>query len=160
YEHRTYPFGRPPQLSPEPDLNDLPQRKEWLSLLLLGACHTIGRARAEQHRGFLQICHQNNWLDTFAARESNADESMALLESYLDRPPGEVRYYHWARLFVPIFQLSRWLDTYVRQARSMNRSERFRLEQIFAPRLDARASGSGSDAPTGNHALGIGACFI
>jgi hypothetical protein len=138
----------------------LPQRKEWLSLLLLGACHTIGRARAEQHRGFLQMCHQNNWLDTFASRESSADDWMALLESYLDRPPGEVRYYQWAKLFVPIFHLSRWLDAYVTQARSMNHRERFRLQQIFAPRLDARASGSGRDAPSGNRALGIGACFV
>jgi hypothetical protein len=160
YERRTYPGARPPQLTPDPDLNDLPQRKEWLGLLLLGACHTIGRARAEQHRGFLETCRQNNWLDTFAARESSADDWMSLLESYLDRAPGEVRYYQWVKLFVPIFHLSRWLDTYVTQARSMNRRERFRLQQIFAPRLDARASGSGRDAPSGDRALGIGACFV
>jgi hypothetical protein len=160
FNRRMYPGGRVPQLSSEPDLADLPQRKEWLSLLLLGACHTIGRARAEQHRSFLQMCQQNNWIDTFAARESSADEWMALLESYLDRAPGETRYYHWVKLFVPIFHLSRWLDMYVKQARSMDRRERFRLQQIFAPRLDAQASGSGLDAPSGNRALGIGACFV
>jgi hypothetical protein len=64
------------------------------------------------------------------------------------------------KLFVPIYQLSRWLDTYVTWARSMNRREPFGLQQIFAPRVDARASGSGRDAPSGNRALGIGACFV
>jgi hypothetical protein len=160
YERRTYPFGRAPRLSVTPNLKDLPERKEWLSLMLLGACHTIGRAKPEHHRVFLQICHQNNWLDTFAASESSAEDWMVLLESYLDRPPREIKYYQWVKLFVPIFHLSRWLDTYVQQARSMNRNERFSLNQIFAPRLDARAGGGGHDAPSSNRALGIGACFV
>ncbi len=160
FERRTYAFGQAPKLSLAPDLKDQPQRREWLSLMLLGACHTIGRAKPEQHKGFLQLCHQNNWLDTFAARETTAEEWMALLESYLDRPQGEIKYYQWAKLFVPIFQLSRWLDSYVTQARSMNRKERFALDQIFAPRIDVRAGGGGRDAPSSNRALGIGACFV
>ena len=160
YERRTYAFGQVPKLSSRPDLNDLPQRREWLSLMLLGACHTIGRTKPEQHRGFLEICHQCNWLDTFAASVSSADDWFVLLESYLDRPPREIKYYQWAKLFVPIFHLSRWLNTYVDQARSMNRKERFALNQIFAPRLDARAGGGGRDAPSTNRALGIGACFV
>ena len=160
YERRTYAFGKAPKLSCNPKLDDLPQRKDWLSLMLLGVCHTIGRTKAEQHKGFLQICHQSNWLDTFAARESSAVEWFDLLESYLDRPRSEIKYYQWAKLFVPIFHLSRWLDDYVTQARSMNRKERFTLNQIFAPRLDARAGGGGRDAPSSNSALGIGACFV
>ena len=53
YERRTY-VGQAPNLSPVPDLKDRPQRKHWLTLFLLGACHTIGRTKPEQHKGFLQ----------------------------------------------------------------------------------------------------------
>lgn len=160
YVRRTYPFGESPQLSKNLNLRDLPQRKEWLGLMLLGACHTIGRARPEQHKGFLEMCHQNHWMDTFAISNNSAEEWLVLLGSYLDRSPPEIKYHQWVNLFVPIFQLSNWLDAYVQQALSMDRQERFRLEHVFSPRIDCRSGGGGSDAPSCKRALGIGMCFV
>jgi hypothetical protein len=161
FERRTYGAERVPRLCLRPDLNDLPTRREWLRLLLLGASHTIGRTQPEQHRDFLANCETYRWLDTFAEPDSRAEEWIDLLETYLDRQPHEVPYYQWVKLFVPIFHLSRWLEPCVRSFCSMqSRRPPWNLRQILSPREDPDSTGGGPDTPSFRQALGIGACFV
>lgn len=161
FDGRTYGVRRAPRLSREPDLNDRPVRKQWLRLLLLGSCHSIGRTQPEQHRDFLELCDSNNWLGTFADPDSNAQEWIDLLETYLDRPTPDIPYYQWVKLFVPIFQISRWLNQCVRSFCSMDsRNPGWDLEQVLSSRADPSGSGGGPDAPSFRRAFGIGACFV
>ena len=83
-----------------------------------------------------------------------------MLKNYLDQPTNDIRYYQWAKLFVPTFQLSRWLDAYVYLFAGIGKRTSFRLEQITSPRTDSASSGGGRDAPPINRTLGIGACFV
>jgi hypothetical protein len=72
YEMRLYPYGRRPQLDTDPERlrRDTSTRKQWLILWLLGAFHTIGRTRDQQHRNFLELCEEHGWLDVFSAAQS------------------------------------------------------------------------------------------
>src|SRR5439155_23811632 len=80
---------------------DLQGRKRWLSLFILGMTHTLGRGgqRAQQHRGFLELCERQKWLDVFADPEVNNRRAdwIALVDSYLDRQQGDPEYYNWLR---------------------------------------------------------------
>jgi hypothetical protein len=161
FERRTYGIGQVPRLTVDVDLNDHALRKQWLRLFLLGACHTIGRTQPEQHRDFLDLCDRNRWLDTFADSNSSAEEWMGILETYLDRATPNIPYYRWVTLFVPIFQLSKWLHEYVPWFVSMNMPEpQSGRHQILSPSLDPSSSGGGRDAPSLSRTLGIGACFV
>lgn len=161
YEQRLYPVGRPPAVRDGFYDRDPGERREWLTLLLLGALHTMGRPGPEPHRDFLRRCDQKGWLDVFAAREPDAGMWMQVLEQYLDDPSGKHEYYHWMRQFVAIFQISRWLPAYVEAFLNVARFTRpFALDEIIAPRTSPAFSGGGPDAPPLTRALGIGACFV
>ena len=161
YEARLYPDGQPPSLRTSFSPRDNADRKQWLTLLLLGTLHKLGRVQLEQHRDFLRRCERMGWLDVFADREHDAHRWMQVLEDYLDDPSGRHDYYQWMKQFVEIFQVSRWLSEYVDAILSINRlRDPFALDQILAPRTSAFFSGGGPEAPSLTRALGIGACFV
>jgi hypothetical protein len=86
---------------------------------------------------------------------------MAVLDDYFERQLDESTYSHWMRLFVSIFQLSRWLPEYVELLLGIERrNDPFSLIQLLRPRVDPVQQGGGIDAPPLDHTLGIGACFV
>jgi hypothetical protein len=161
YVERVYPGGRTPAVRKDFFDNDLSDRREWVTLLLLGSMQTIGRSNPEQHRNFLRRCGEKGWLDVFADGEHDARRWMDMLEAYLDDPTGTHDYYQWMKQFVVIFQLSRWLPDYVDSFLNVNRMEKpFGFDDIISPRTSPQYSGGGPDAPSLTRALGIGACFV
>ncbi|MBN1671101.1 MAG: hypothetical protein JXR37_08725 [Kiritimatiellae bacterium] len=161
YEERVYPSGSPFVVRPDFQPNDRRDRKEWLSLFMLGAFHTMGRQTAEQHRGFLRLCDRKGWLDVFADPQIDAASWMRVLEGYLDEKVDQADYYQWISHFVRIFHLSRWLPQCVESFLATNRIRKpFSLDHIVAPRASAIFQGGGPDAPPITRALGTGACFV
>jgi hypothetical protein len=161
YENRLYPGGRPPGIKTDFDPSDLNDRREWIKLLLLGASHSIGRTRLEQHRNFLDTCDRKDWLSVFADQQSDAQRWMGILEEYLDSPTDEHEYYQWMKQFVSIYQISRWLTHYAEAFLNISRvKQKFALDQIIAIRTSAVFSGSDLDAPALNRALGMGVYFV
>ncbi len=160
YECRLYGNGRRPRLTPF-DERKSDDRRSWLMLFVVGCLHKVGRTRAEQHRGFIERCEQNGWLDIFADGDRDAQRWMSVLDEYLDDPSEDERYRQWMRQFVDIYQISRWLAEYVESFRNIDRLGRqFALDEILAPRTNADFSGGGPDAPSLRRTLGIGACFV
>lgn len=161
YEGRLYPKGRPPTLRGRFNLRDLAERREWMTLFLLGALHSMGRTQFEQHREFLRRCDRKGWLDVFADGGHDAWRWMQVLEEYLDEPPDTQDYYQWMKQFVAIFQVSRWLSEYVESFLNVNRiTQPFALDQIIALRRSEFFSGGGPDAPALTRTLRMGACFV
>ena len=109
YEKRLYPDGQPPHVRSRFNSRDLDDRRQWITLLVLGSLHTLGRTQFEQHREFLRRCDTKGWLDLFADSEQDSQRWMEMLEAYLDDPIGTHDYYLWMKQFVVIFQISRWL---------------------------------------------------
>jgi hypothetical protein len=161
YESRLYPAGTPPAVSERFNPRDLAARREWISLFLLGALHTMGRSKFEQHRDFLRRCDRRGWFDVFVDPEHDARRWMHVLEEYLDDPTGRQDYYQWMKQFVVIFQVSRWLPAYVESILNVNRIRQpFALDQIIAPGTSEFFSGTDLDAPSLARALGMGASFV
>jgi len=130
-------------------------------VFVIGCMHKVGRTRVEQHRGFIERCERNGWLDVFADGDRDAQRWMSVLDDYLDDPTEDERYRQWMRQFVDIYQISRWLTDYVESFRNIDRLRRqFGLDEILAPRTNADFSGGGPDAPSLRRTLGIGACFV
>ena len=161
YGERVYPDGRTPAVRKEFFEKDLSDRREWVTLLLLGSMQTIGRSNPEQHRNFLRRCDEKGWLDVFTDGEHDARRWMDMLEGYLDDPTGTHDYYQWMKQFVVMFQISRWLPDYVDSFLNVNRMKKpFGFDDIISPRTSPLYSGGGPDAPALTRALGIGACFV
>src|SRR5262249_35781017 len=86
---------------------DIQGRKRWLSLFVLGMTYGLGRGgqQGQQHKGFLELCEKQKWLDVFAdpnVNERRADW-IALVDSYLEKQQGDPEYYNWLRqLFISI----------------------------------------------------------
>jgi hypothetical protein len=163
YELRLYPYGQRPQLDTDPEKlrHDTFTRKQWLILWLLGAFHTIGRTRDQQHRNFLELCEQHGWLDVFAAAQSvfpeeRSDEYLTVLDEYFSDHGQWLPFYHWFRQYVTIYKSSRWLHEDVELVLEADKgTETISLDHTFTARLVA-----GFDAPPSAQALGIGRQFI
>lgn len=162
YERRVYPNGEFPQLSFESLRNEPAPRKGWLTLFILGALHTIGRAQPEHHHAFLEMCHSKGWMDRFIEPSGDSlDEWMKILKSYLENEIQDTIYFHWMKEFVSIFLLAYWLDEYVDSFKSIEWIQNeFALDQITLPRTNPAFQGDGPDAPPIKKALGMGANFI
>lgn len=161
YERRLYPIGRPPSLALPFAARDRSQRRDWVTFLLLGALHTMGRTQPEQHRDFLRRCDRKGWLDIFADPDHNAKAWFRILEEYVDDPSGKQDYHQWMKQFITIFQVSRWLPEYVEAFQSVGRLRGpFGLDALTAPRTNPQFAGGGPDAPPLSRALGMGACFV
>jgi hypothetical protein len=65
------------------------------------------------------------------------------------------------RLFVPLFQLSEWLDEYAAIFLQLDRQRTpVHLHQLLSPNANPHLTGTGIGAPPLGRTLGIGACFV
>ena len=161
FNERTYPEGRPPPLDRNFSRQDTLQRRNWLSLMMLASMQTMGRTNPEQHRNFLRQCAQQGWMDVFADPDFPADRWISVLEDFLGTQTDDIRFYHWMRQFVSIYQIARWLPEYAWSFLDIDKSKkRFDLDQVTRPAMNSNFSGGGLSAPPLTRALGIGACFV
>jgi hypothetical protein len=135
-------------------------RKEWLQLFLLGASFTLGGVQREQHRAFVAWCDAGGWLDSFA-RLSPDGVVTDSLRDYLERGIDRLEFYYWMRLFVPMFQLSVWLEQYIEIFLQVERVQGpVGLHHVLSPNANPHLTGTGINAPPLRRTLGIGACFV
>lgn len=161
YERSVYPGGQAPTWSLDRLSEDRECRADWLTLFVLGALHTMGRAKDEQHRGFIELCRSRGWLHRFAAPRLDGGEWLGVLDDYLGRQVDTSAYYHWVNQFVPIYQFARWLPEYVELFLAIGRDRSdFVLTDYTRPLTSARLGGGGVSAPPISRTLGIGACFV
>lgn len=158
YNERLYPID---------DINELKQRLQdrdrsaWLMLFFLGATHTMGRTKHEQHRDFIKHCLQKNWWKTFSASNPKAlhKEWMNVLNEYLEPQSDKTKWNYWMEKFPTIYRISRYLDFYINSFYSVEKIQNeFDLGHITAPLTYSSFQGGGPDAPP--LPIGIGANFI
>ncbi len=158
YEEMIYPDGHAPHWLAEGLVDDQEARRGWMIILSLGAMHTLGRTRPWQDSGFLRLCRDRGWLDTFARSTKQRDSWMEVLVEYLQDQVEHADYFLWMSRFVGLFQLSHWLHEYAELfLRIDGRREPFQLGTLLTPRADMN---SPVDAPPLTRVLGIGACFV
>jgi len=158
YEEMIYPDGYAPHWLAEGLADDEEARRGWMIILSLGAMHTLGRTRPWQDSGFLRLCRDRGWLDTFARPTKQRDSWMEVLVEYLQDQVQHADYFLWMSRFVGLFQLSHWLPEYAELfLRIDGRREPFHLGTLLTPRADMN---SPVDAPPLTKVLGIGACFV
>lgn len=161
YERRVYPDGRQVVRSQEYDLSNADDRGAWLTLLLLGSLHRMGRTKPEQHRGFLEMFRSKGWLRVFADADAGAVEWMRVLDEYLEVQNEQMEYYEWVRQFVPIYHISRCLSEYHAAFMAVQSWPRpFALDQVTALPTSEMHQRGGPNAPSITKVLGIGACFV
>jgi hypothetical protein len=111
-----------------------------------------------QDAGFLRLCRERRWLDTFSRPPGDADAWVEVLEDYLGNQVERTTYFHRMRHYVGFYQLSRWLVEYAELFLSLNRRrEPFALAPLLASRADPT---SPADAPPLSSVLRTGACFV
>jgi hypothetical protein len=161
HESSWYPNNLTPRFGREDDLSSLETRKRWLTLLVLGACHTFGRTQPEQHRSFLERCDHRGWLDTFASETSSTDEWIDILNEIIETKEYGTSYWYWMRLFPAIYQISVFLNEYIELLRGMDRRKSvISLAQVLSPRNDPELQGGGIRPPSLVDVLGSGAPFV
>lgn len=157
YNQRLYPIG----------IDKLTQglqdgdRSSWLMLFFLGATHTMGRTKHEQHRDFIRFCMSPGWWETFSTADPRdvSEQWINVLNDYLESLRQDTTWYYWMEKYPNIYQFSKYLDEY---RESFLRAERiyrhFALTTLTNPRLASDLSGGGVDAPPLR--IGIGANFV
>ena len=130
----------------------------WLALLVLGACRSLGRTRAHQHRSFLELAHGEGWWDVFKAPDEPG-AWMEVLRDWQDGASANLAYPQWMSLFPAIYQLSRYRNVYVRLLRSAGRrpENMYQVTRLLAPRVDVALTGAGThfDAPPAPLGMGL-----
>ena len=113
YNMETYPDGQFPDVRSD-DSGGI-NRNNWLTIFVLGACHTFGKTRRQQHRGFIQLCREKGWWNIFAGEfpEKRADEWMRVLDNYVDEQVDSSEYEMWMNRFPAIYRIARYLNDYV-----------------------------------------------
>jgi len=165
YERSIYPVGKLPNLV-ENEFGEF-DRSEWLTILLLGAFHTLGRTIPEQHRDFIALCRSNGWWDTFSAEipATSLDEWMnnwmKVLDQYINDQVGDAEYEHWMNRFPTIYRLARKLDDYAEAFYELDKQgSSVNVEKTLTPRIFEVFEGGGIDAAPIARTLGMGACFV
>ncbi|MBI1924752.1 hypothetical protein HYR99_10915 [Candidatus Poribacteria bacterium] len=160
YEKDVY-GALPPKLSDEPEWDNIHTRTDWLLLLTHGSFHTMGRTTLGQHREFLHLCREKGWLQIFADPKIDPTNWMNVLGQFLDQPQVDLKFYHWLRHFVNIFQFARGLDVYGEAFLDIDRfTEPFSLDKITRLKESSDQQGGGLNAPSIDRTLGIGVCFV
>ena len=133
-------------------------RDHWLALLVLGACQSLGRTRDEQHRGFIELSHNEGWWGVFKM-PGNDEAWMNVLRVWQDQAVHKIEYRTWMSLFPTIYQLSRYQDVYVRLLKSAGRrpADLHQVTHLLAPRGDEALTGAGThfDAPPASLNMGL-----
>ncbi len=131
---------------------------DWLALLVLGACRSLGRTNDDQHRNFLELAHRKGWWGVFRAPD-DADAWMGVLRDWHDTALAKLTYPHWMSLFPAIYQLSRYRAVYVRLLKSAGRRPESisSVTHLLAPRVDEALTGAGThfDAPPAPLNMGL-----
>jgi hypothetical protein len=146
--------------------SDREARRRWLSLFILGMMHGIGwgGGRFQQHRSFLELCHEKHWLDVFANPDQLdcPDRWLAVIDDYVEEQQGDIVYYHWLRqLFVGIRAVARRLPDYAEAFHTINTvQQRFSLSHVLRPRQSVFQQRGGVDPPSLARVLGFGSCFV
>jgi hypothetical protein len=139
-------------------------RSAWLTLLLLGAFHTMGIGSSAQHRGFIELCNRRGWWQIFSAKQPRecASEWMRVLDEYFDQQVDSSEYEHWFKHFGSIYRFALHLDAYVEAFFSLDSPGEFNInpQMILSPRAAGRFQGGGPDAPPIDRTLGQGVCFV
>ncbi|NJO64335.1 MAG: hypothetical protein HC836_41065 [Richelia sp. RM2_1_2] len=157
YNQRLYPMEID-QLEQQLQNRD---RSAWLMLFFLGATHTMGRTKHEQHKGFITFCLDKGWWDIFSQSDSRNlyREWMSVLDDYMEDQLDDTKWYYWMEKFSTIYRIARYLDDYIQSFLAVDRMNgKFDLHHITAPRTNSAFQGGGADAPPLR--LGIGANFI
>ena len=133
-------------------------RDHWLALLVLGACRSLGRTGAQQHRSFIELAHEKGWWDVFKMPGDDA-AWMSVIRGWQDQAVHKIEYRLWMSLFPIIYQLSRYQDVYVRLLKSAGRrpDNLYRVTRLLAPRADEALTGAGThfDAPPAPLNMGL-----
>ncbi len=157
YYRRTYPEN----ISLKKIADD--DRSAWLMVLLVGAFHTLGRAKPEQHRNFLALCQQNGWWGTFVREhpQNYPDKWMQVLEDYIDKQEDSSRFEYWMRLFPVIYKFARDLEDYVELFYELEKQGReVNVEQTLTSRTFSDLQGGGVTAAPIVRTLGMGVPFV
>lgn len=165
YEGQTFPW--PLQLRSEFDPADRIQRRDWLTLLLLGGLRNLGRTRPEQDRDFLRLCEDSGWMATFVESGRGDDSGRSrgsawvrVIDEFLEKDDTG-QYRHWFAEFITIYQASTWLDDYVELLLGLDRAtEDTEIRGVWQPKSSSAFSGSGIDVPSLQKALRIGRPFV
>ena len=130
----------------------------WLALLILGACRSLGLARDQQHRSFLERAYEQGWWDVFKTPDDR-NAWMEVLRGWQDEAQATLTYPRWMSLFPAIYQLSRYREVYIRLLRSAgHRPEHmYETNRLLAPRVDEALTGAGTnfDAPPAPLNMGL-----
>ena len=149
------------QLSNQPDWNDSQIRENWLTLFMLGALHTMGRVKPEQHRSFIRLWRQNGWLQIVANPQKNLQSWVGIVVDFLDQSGETIQFYHWMCQFVSIVQFAYWLEDYGDAFLAIDQlNGSLLMTDITRLRYSSQFQGSDLDAPSIDRTLGIGACFV
>ncbi|WP_228024325.1 hypothetical protein, partial [Synechocystis salina] len=157
YNKRLYPI---PIEDLRQQLRD-DDRSAWLMLFFIGATHTMGRTKHEQHRDFIRYCVESGWWHTFSQANPKdfSHQWIEVLNNYLDSLNDNTEWYYWMEKYPSIYQISKYLDDY---RESFLRAERlqnsFDLQILTNPRMASDLSGGGVDPPPLR--MGIGANFV
>lgn len=160
YETSIYPNGQIPNLKDD-EVGSI-DRSEWLTMLILGAFHTLGRTKPEQHRSFISLCRNNGWWDIFSAGEptKRPDEWMRVLDEYINKQVESSPFEQWMNRFPTIYRLARKLDDYAEAFFSIDQQgAEVNVEKTLMPRAFEVFQGGGIDAAPIARTLGMGACF-
>jgi hypothetical protein len=161
YLQSTYP--RESRLLLDHDDEGRFDRSSWLTLLLLGGFHTLGRTKPEQHRGFIEACQHRDWWRVFSdpQPEQRFQEWMFVLDEFIGEQIDAQEYEYWMMRFPVIYKLSRYLDDYVELFLGLDRySASFKLSTVLSPMVDEKQQGGGISAPALGRSLGIGSNFV
>ena len=160
YEESVYGDFRL-RLSNQPDWEDPQMRENWLTLFMLGALHTMGRVRPEQHQSFIRLWRNNRWLQIVADPQRNLQSWVEIVVDFLDQPGETIRFFDWMRQFVSIIQLAHWLQDYGDAFLAIDQlNGPLLMTDITRLRYSSQFQGSDLDAPSIDRTLGIGACFV
>ena len=157
YEKQTYPDYAIHDNLAEDD------RSAWLTILMIGSFHTFGRARPEQHRGFLSLCKKKGWWDIFIQEHPKKypDKWMGVLEEYIDNQNEDSKFEYWMRLFPTIYKFAREIENYIELFYSLEtQGENVDIQQIMAPNTFSYFQGGGITAAPIAKTLGMGVPFV
>jgi hypothetical protein len=157
FEKRFYARSRWPEIHQLTDWGDLEQRKAWLTLFILGACHTMGRAKPEQHRSFVELCEETEILPRLAEAERDPAGWLSAIERYAANRAEWIEYFHWMKQLLGSFLVARNLSNYGEAFLEARFHQRFPMSEIISPNTSKTADFS---APSLAQVLGNGACFI
>ncbi|MEH6628803.1 MAG: hypothetical protein V7739_20370 [Motiliproteus sp.] len=138
-------------------------RSSWLSLLLLGGFHTLGRTKPEQHRSFIEDCQRRDWWRVFSDEnpEQRFEEWMHVLDEFIAEQVDTQQYEQWMMRFPVIYKLSRYLDDYAELFFGLDRyKDNFKLSTVLSSWVDEQQQGGGIGAPALGRSLGIGSNFV